>query len=99
MTALQTLPLFPGEKDPRPWREAIRHVCERLGLTEERRRMYATLQTPGWGPRPVRKHHLQVDELERAHLVRGLTHAFVMRFRFPKGGILKGVNYIIERKK
>jgi hypothetical protein len=34
--ALQTLPLFPGEKNPKPWQEAIHQVCQRLGLTEER---------------------------------------------------------------
>ena len=45
--ALQTLPLFEGEKNPKPWREAVYQLSERLGLTEEGRRMYATLQTPG----------------------------------------------------
>lgn len=45
--ALQSLPVYPGEKDPKPWREAVRQVCDRLGLTEERRHMYSTLQTPG----------------------------------------------------
>ena len=45
--ALQTLPLFEGERDPKPWKVALSHLSERLGLTEEGRRMYSSLQTPG----------------------------------------------------
>ena len=31
--ALQSLPLFPGEKNPPKWRNAVMQLCEHFGLT------------------------------------------------------------------
>jgi hypothetical protein len=31
--------LCPGEKNPMMWRNAVRQLCERLGLDEQRQRM------------------------------------------------------------